>query len=236
MQTSRRLRSSNVPRDRRLSVHALARIEDPQGVDAITKEITALSESMRADLQAADKGIAAAGALIVAGLGIALLQRATIVLVALPYGLGVVFFYTLQKYAERLSSAGIRAYLEEILHNAANGSSPIMQQQVADYWRQRRSDEKVAYLVYGIVIAASLATSLYVADHQSKLSSSVPLARWLSARHDLVGFSFSLTGLAYIDVAFLVILLIALYFPYRTMSRAYDIAHQRATALYHMAP
>ena len=195
----------------------------------LTQEISALSTSMRADLQAADKGIAAAGALIVAGLGVALLQKATIVLVALPFGLGVVFFYTLQKYAERLSSAGIRSYLEGELRKVSRGASPVMQQHVADYWRHRRSDENAAYALYGLVGIASVCASLYIANDHVKLSQAVPLAPWLSAKHHPLGvLAAQFTGLAYIDGMLLAILLVALVFPYRTMSKAYDIALRAA--------
>jgi hypothetical protein len=208
----------------------LSRREDEQAIQALTQEIAALSSSMREDLQAADRGIAAAGALIVAGLGVALLQKATIVLVALPYGLGVVFFFTLQKYAERLSSAGIRSYLETALRKASNGKSPVMQQHVADYWHERRSDEKAAYALYGLVIITSIGASLYVANHQAKLSSAVPLAHWISTKHHLTTLAPTFAGLAYIDAILLVILLLALYFPYRTMSQAKDIALRKAEA------
>ena len=197
-------------------------------VDALTREIAELSSSMREDLQAADKGIAAAGALIVAGLGIALLHKATIVLVALPYGLGIVFFFTLQKYAERLSSAGIRSYLEEVLRKVSHGASPVMQQHVADYWHKRRSDEKAAYALYVLVIVASLGSSLYVADNQDDLSRAVPFARWMSAKHHLFLLPPKFSGLAYLDAGLLAALLVALCFPLKTMSKAYSIARKEA--------
>jgi hypothetical protein len=192
------------------------------------QEIEALSHSMREDLQAADKGIATAGALIIAGLGIALLQKATIVLVALPYGLGIVFFYTLQKYAERASSAGIRSYLEEVLQKALKGNSPAMQQHVADYWHERRSDEKAAYGLYALVIIASIGTSLYVANRQAKLSDAVPVAHWLSTKHHFIMLAPRFSGLAYIDAIMLVILMVTLYFPLKTMIKAKGIASVKA--------
>lgn len=197
-------------------------------IDALTHEIAALSHSMREDLQAADRGIAAAGALIVAGLGVALLQKATIVLVALPYGLGIVFFFTLQKYAERLSSAGIRRYLEDILQKLSHGTSPIMQQIVADYWHKRRVDEKAAYVLYGLVMSASAFASVYVANHQTRLSPAVPLAHWMSAKHQLTTSAARFTGLAYIDIIMLMVMMVALYFPYQAMSHAKSIARARA--------
>lgn len=216
--------------DRQLAVPLSHGSEDERTIQALTQEIAALSNAMREDLQAADRGIAAAGALIVAGLGVALLQRATIVLVALPYGLGIVFFFTLQKYAERLSSAGIRSYLEDKLRKASKGNSPVMQQCVADYWHDRRSDEKAAYALYGLVIVASLGASLYVANSQAKLSSAVPLAHWLSAKHHFVTLAPGFSGLAYVDAIVLLVLLVALYFPYKTMSEAKDIAYRKAEA------
>jgi hypothetical protein len=202
--------------------------QEAEAVDALTREIVELSSSMRENLQAADKGIAAAGALIVAGLGIALLHKATIVLVALPYGLGIVFFFTLQKYAERLSLAGIKSYLEEVLRKVSHGTSPVMQQHVADYWHKRRSDEKAAYGLYTLVIIASFASSLYVANSQHDLSRTVPFARWMSTKHHLLTFSPKFSGLAYLDAGLLVALLVALCFPLKTMFDAYSIAREKA--------
>jgi hypothetical protein len=216
--------------DRQVGVPRSWRPEGDQAIHSVAQEIETLSKSMREDLQAADKGIAAAGALIVAGLGVALLQKATIVLVALPYGLGIVFFYTLQKYAERLSSAGIRSYLEDTLQRALNGKSPFIQQQVADYWHKKRRDETVASALYGLVIIASVGASLYVANRQAKLSSAVPFAHWMSTKHHLLTFAPKFSGLAYADAIVLGILLVALYFPYETMSQAKDIARRKAEA------
>jgi hypothetical protein len=174
---------------------ALSEAEQNQAIDALTQEIAALSSSMQANLQAADKGIAAAGALIITGLGVALLHKATIVLIALPYGLGVVFFYTLQKFAERLSAAGIRRYLEDSLLCISKGRSPVMQQRVADYWHKRRHDEIAANVLYGIVGLASLFASLYVANQETKLPQSIPLAGWLSSERWFIMHTWRFTGL-----------------------------------------
>jgi hypothetical protein len=194
--------------------------------DALTREINALSLSMREDLGAADKGIAAVGALILAGLGIALTQKAVIVLVALPYGLGIVFFITLQKYAERLSSAGIKWYLERVLQEITNHRSPVMQEHVADYWRHRRLDETAGYIIYGLVALLALGASLYTANQQTKLSSAVPGAHWLSTRHHIWFTHF--LGFAYVDAIGLLVLVAVLYFPYHSLSHAYEISRQRA--------
>jgi hypothetical protein len=199
--------------------------EEKPSIDALTQEIAALSDSMRQDMQAADKGIAAAGALIVAGLSVALLHKATIVLVALPYGLGIVFFFTLQKYAERNSSAGIRSYLEKKLHDVSNGTSPVMQQHIADYWHRKRRDEWVAYGLYVIVIAASFYASLYTAN-QAKLAREVPFSQWMSAKHHILISKF--VGFAYIDALLLAVLLAALCVPFWTMVRAPRIARKAA--------
>ena len=216
------------PVDRRAAIPLSRHSEDEPTIHALTHEIAALSNSMREDLQAADKGVATAGALIVAGLGVALLQKATIVLVALPYGLGIVFFYTLQKYAERLSSAGIRSYLEEALALASDGKSPVMQQQIADYWHERRSDEKAAYGLYGLVIIASIGASLYIANRQASLSSAVPFAHWLSTKHHFIMLAPRFSGLAYIDAIMLATLIVALIFPLKTMIQAKEIARRKA--------
>jgi hypothetical protein len=202
-----------------------AHSEKKQATDALTQEISALSDSMRQDMQAADKGIAAAGALIVAGLSVALLHKATIVLVALPYGLGIVFFFTLQKYAERASSAGIKSYLEEKLYKVSNGASPVMQQHIADYWHEKRRDEWTAYGLYGIVIIASFGASLYTAN-QAKLARGVPLSQWMSGEHHFLISKFA--GFAYIDALLLAILLAAVCVPVLTMARAPGIAHKAA--------
>jgi hypothetical protein len=211
-----------------MTAAALSTAERNQAIDALTQEIAALSSSMQENLQAADKGIAAAGALIITGLGVALLHKATVVLIALPYGLGVVFFYTLQKFAERLSAAGIKRHLEDSLQRISEGKSPVMQQRIADYWHSRRHDEIAANVLYGIVGFASVFASLYVANQQTKLPRSVPLANWLTSERWLIFHTWRFTGLTYFDVVFLVILLAALYFPWRTMNQAYEIALKAA--------
>jgi hypothetical protein len=229
------MRSKSEPSDDAPATQPVQMTEDTlstdernQAIDALTQEIAALSNSMQENLQAADKGIAAAGALIITGLGVALLHKATIVLIALPYGLGVVFFYTLQKFAERLSAAGLRRYLENMLQCISKGKSPVMQQRVADYWHRRRHDETAANVLYGIVGLAAVSASLYVANQQTKLPRSVPLADWLSSERWFIMHTWRFTGLTYFDAMFLVILLVALYFPFRTMDQAYKIALKAA--------
>ena len=121
-------------------------------------EITALELSMRELLLSADKGIGAAGALIVTGLSLAITQKALYIVIALPYALTAVFFFMLQKYIEREMRWGIREYLEEVI-NARLGRQDIFQQSRVMKIIPRPDEQRAgaAYAVAGIlVIIASL--------------------------------------------------------------------------------
>jgi hypothetical protein len=133
---------------------------DETSIQAVMAEIAGLEATMMELLQSADKGIGAAGALIVAGLGFALTQTdaGLVVMIALPYGITAAFFFMLQKYIERQMRSGIKRWLEEAL-NLRLGQ-PVFQQTTV-IRQLRRPDEAAAGLVYGVGAAVVMTASVY---------------------------------------------------------------------------
>jgi hypothetical protein len=137
---------------------------DDVSLQAVMAEISGLEVAMNELLQSADKGIGAAGALIVSGIGLALTERAPVVLIALPYGITAAFFFMLQKYIERQMRAGIKRKLEEEV-NCRLDQAVFHQAMVL---RQvKRPDELAGFVVYGVSAAAIIAFSFVsIAEYQ----------------------------------------------------------------------
>jgi hypothetical protein len=143
---------------RRVEVKITARAsQDQVWLQAMMSEITALELAMRELLLSADKGIGAAGALIVTGLSLALTEKALYIVIALPYALTAVFFFMLQKYIEREMRWGIRMYLEEMINERLGRRDIFQQSKVMGIIP--RPDEQGAGAVYSaaavLVISAS---------------------------------------------------------------------------------
>jgi hypothetical protein len=142
-------------------------------VQAIMKEIGDLELAMRELLLSADKAIAAAGTLIVSGLGLALTKSLLVVIIALPYALSAVFFFMLQKYIERAMRAGIRRRLEEVVNKRLQEE---IYQQTRVVRSIKRPDEWAATGLYAGGAIAIVFLSFYSLAHYT----APPSLRWLS--------------------------------------------------------
>lgn len=127
-------------------------------IQALMKEITELETAMRELLQSADKGIAATGTLLVAGLSAFVSQQLLIALIALPYALTATFFFMLQKYIDRQICAGRKRSLESTL-NGRLGQELYQQAIVRD--AVSRPDEMAGYLIYALGGLLALIASLW---------------------------------------------------------------------------
>ncbi|MCX5561940.1 hypothetical protein [Streptomyces sp. NBC_00038] len=144
-------------------------------IQATMKEVADLESAMRDFMSGADKGVGAAGALIITALTLALTKSQMALLIALPYALTAVFFFMLQKYVEREVCAGIRRFLEECL-NKRIGQDVFKRMEVARNLERR--DEGAALGVYaaagvGVLLLSGWALSIYAPLDWSHLSRNI---------------------------------------------------------------
>jgi hypothetical protein len=133
-------------------------------LQAVMKEIADLESAMRELLQSADKGIAATGTLLVAGLSAFISQQLLIALIALPYALTATFFFMLQKYIDRQICAG-RKHSLEVKVNRRLGQEIFQQATVRK--DIARPDETAGYFIYCIGGVVAILASFWALHEYS---------------------------------------------------------------------